>query len=193
MLRRLYDWVLHWAETPYGSWALFLLAFSESSFFPIPPDILLIALAVSIPQKSLKYALICSAGSVLGGCFGYLIGWQFMASIGTRIVDFYGLTAKVEYIEVLYNKYDAWAVAIAGFTPIPYKVFTIAAGAFKINFSVFVVASLVSRSARFFLVGGLIYIFGPSIQSFIDKYFNVLATAFTVLLIAGFLIIKYLL
>jgi membrane protein YqaA with SNARE-associated domain len=170
-----------------------LLAFSESSFFPIPPDILLIALAVAIPKKSLKYALICSAGSVLGGCFGYLIGWQFMASIGTRIVDFYGLTAKVEYIEVLYNKYDAWAVAIAGFTPIPYKVFTIAAGAFKINFSVFVVASLVSRSARFFLVGGLIYIFGPSIQSFIDKYFNVLATAFTVLLIAGFLIIKYLL
>ncbi|MGA9178678.1 MAG: YqaA family protein [Desulfobacterales bacterium] len=193
MLRRLYDWVLHWAETPYGSWALFLLAFSESSFFPIPPDILLIALAVAIPKKSLKYALICSAGSVLGGCFGYLIGWQFMASIGTRIVDFYGLTAKVEYIEVLYNKYDAWAVAIAGFTPIPYKVFTIAAGAFKINFSVFVVASLVSRSARFFIVGGLIYIFGPSIQSFIDKYFNVLAIAFTILLIAGFLIIKYLL
>ncbi len=193
MLRRLYDWVLHWAETPYGSWALFLLAFSESSFFPIPPDILLIALAVSIPKKSLKYALICSAGSVLGGCFGYLIGWQFMASIGNRIVDFYGLTPKVEYIEILYNKYDAWAVAIAGFTPIPYKVFTIAAGAFKINFSVFVIASLVSRSARFFLVGGLIYMFGPSIQSFIDKYFNILATAFTVLLITGFLIIKYLL
>ena len=193
MLRRLYNWVLHWAETPYGSWALFLLAFSESSFFPIPPDILLIALAVSIPKKSLKYALICSAGSVLGGCFGYLIGWQFMASVGNRIVDFYGLTPKVEYIEILYNKYDAWAVAIAGFTPIPYKVFTIAAGAFKINFSVFVIASLVSRSARFFLVGGLIYMFGPSIQSFIDKYFNILATAFTVLLITGFLIIKYLL
>ncbi|PLX53256.1 MAG: cytochrome B [Desulfobacteraceae bacterium] len=193
MLRRLYDWVLRWAETPYGSWALFLLAFSESSFFPIPPDILLIALAVAIPKKSLKYALICSAGSVLGGCFGYLIGWQFMASVGTRIVDFYGLTPKVEYIELLYNKYDEWAVGIAGFTPIPYKVFTIAAGAFKINFSVFVVASLLSRSARFFLVGGLIYIFGPGIQSFIDKYFNILATAFTVLLIAGFLIIKYLL
>jgi membrane protein YqaA with SNARE-associated domain len=193
MLRRLYNWVLHWAETPYGSWALFLLAFSESSFFPIPPDILLIALAVSIPKKSLKYALICSAGSVLGGCFGYLIGWQFMASVGNRIVDFYGLTPKVEYIEILFNKYDAWAVAIAGFTPIPYKVFTIAAGAFKINFSVFVIASLVSRSARFFLVGGLIYMFGPSIKSFIDKYFNILAAAFTVLLITGFVIIKYLL
>jgi len=189
------------------------LAFSESSFFPIPPDILLIALAVAVPKKSLKYALICSAGSVLGGCFGYLIGWhlicsagsvlggcfgyligwQFMASVGNRIVDFYGLTPKVEYIEALYNKYDAWAVGIAGFTPIPYKVFTIAAGAFNINFSVFLIASCLSRSARFFLVGGLIYVFGPSIQSFIDKYFNILAIAFTVLLVAGFLIIKYLL
>ncbi|OEU67294.1 MAG: cytochrome B, partial [Desulfobacterales bacterium PC51MH44] len=185
MLRRLYDWVLSWAETPYGTWALFLLAFSESSFFPIPPDILLIALAVAIPRKSLKYALICSVGSVLGGCFGYLIGWQFMASIGDRIIDFYGLTPKFEYIAALYNKYDAWAVGIAGFTPIPYKVFTISAGAFNINFSVFVIASMLSRSARFFLVGGLIYIFGPTIQSFIDKYFNILAIAFTVLLIAG--------
>ena len=193
MLRRLYDWVLYWAETPYGTWALFLLAFCESSFFPIPPDILLIALAIAIPKKSLKYALICSAGSVLGGCFGYLIGWQFMASIGSPIVDFYGLGTKVEYIGALYNKYDAWAVAIAGFTPIPYKVFTIAAGAFKINFSVFVLTSLVSRSARFFIVGGLIYLFGPKIQGFIEKYFNILAVAFTVLLVLGFVIIKYLL
>ncbi len=193
MLRRLYDWVLSWAETPYGTWALFLLAFCESSFFPIPPDILLIALAVAVPKKSLKYALICSAGSVLGGCFGYLIGWQFMASIGNTIVNFYGLGAKVEYIGDLYNKYDAWAVGIAGFTPIPYKVFTIAAGAFKINFSVFVLTSLVSRSARFFIVGGLIYIFGAKIQGFIDKYFNILAVAFTVLLVLGFVFIKYLL
>ncbi len=193
MLRRLYDWVLHWAQTPYGAWALFILAFSESSFFPIPPDILLIALAVSIPNKSFKYALICSTGSVLGGCFGYLIGWQFMTSLGNRIVDFYGLTSKVAYIAELYNHYDAWAVAVAGFTPIPYKVFTISAGAFKINFAVFVLASLISRSARFFLIGGLIYIFGPQIQNFIDKYFNLLATAFTILLVAGFIIIKYLL
>jgi len=193
MLRRLYDWVLSWAKTPYGSWALFLLAFSESSFFPIPPDVLLIALAVAIPKKSFKYALICSFGSVLGGCFGYLIGWKFMALIGNHIVELYGLTPKVETIEILYNKYDAWAVGIAGFTPIPYKVFTISAGAFQINFLVFVIASFVSRSARFFLVGGLIYTFGPQIQRFIDKYFNILATAFTVLLVIGFIIIKYLL
>lgn len=193
MIRRLYDWVLSWAETPYGSWALFLLAFSESSFFPIPPDVLLIALAVAIPNKSFKYALICSLGSVLGGCFGYLIGWKFMALIGNRIVELYGLTPQVETIEILYNKYDAWAVGIAGFTPIPYKVFTISAGVFQINFLVFVIASLVSRSARFFLVGGLIYTFGPQIQRFIDNYFNLLATTFTVLLVVGFIIIKYLL
>ena len=193
MLRRLYDWVISWAETPYGTWALFLLAFSEASFFPIPPDVLLIVLAVAIPRKSLKYALICSSGSVLGGCFGYLIGWQFMASIGDHIVEFYGLAARFEYIKLLYNRYDAWAVGIAGFTPIPYKVFTISAGAFNINFMVFVIASLVSRSARFFLVGGLIYVFGTSIRDFIDKYFNILVTAFTILLVAGFLIIKYLL
>jgi membrane protein YqaA with SNARE-associated domain len=191
MLRRLYDWILSWAETPYGAWALFLLAFCESSFFPIPPDVLLIALAVAVPKKSLKYALICSAGSVLGGCFGYLIGWHFMASIGSPIVAFYGLGAKVEYIGALYKKYDAWAVGIAGFTPIPYKVFTIAAGVFKINFSVFVLTSLVSRSARFFIVGGLIYVFGAKIQGFIDKYFNILAVAFTVLLVLGFVGIKY--
>jgi len=157
MLRRLYDWVLSWAKTPF------------------------------------KYALICSFGSVLGGCFGYLIGWKFMALIGNHIVELYGLTPKVEAIEILYNKYDAWAVGIAGFTPIPYKVFTISAGAFQINFLVFVIASFVSRSARFFLVGGLIYTFGPQIQRFIDKYFNILATAFTVLLVIGFIIIKYLL
>jgi len=192
MLRRLYDWVLHWADTPYGGWALFFLAFAESSFFTVPPDILLIALAVGAPKKSLRYALICSAGSVLCGCFGYLIGWQFMEAIGIRIIEFYNLTAKVDIIADLFQRYDAWAIAIAGFTPIPYKVFTISAGAFSINFIVFVLASIVSRSARFFIVGGLIYVFGPAIQAFIDRYFNILAVSFTILLVGGFILIKYL-
>ncbi len=190
MLRRLYSWVLHWAKTPYGSWALFLLALSESSFFPVPPDVLLIALAVSIPKKSFKYALICTAGSLIGGCLGYLIGWQFMITVGEKIIQFYGLTHKMQYIKDLYMQYDAWAIGIAGFTPIPYKVFTISAGAFDINFTVFLVASAVSRAARFFLVGWLIYIFGPKIKTFIDKYFNILAITFVVLLVAGFAIIK---
>ncbi len=191
-MRRLYDWVLHWAATPYGTWALFLLAFAESSFFPIPPDVLLIAMCVARPERSFRFALVCSVGSVLGGCLGYLIGWQFMASLGSRIVDFYGLTEKVTYIENLYSTYDAWAVGIAGFTPIPYKVFTIAAGMFKIDFAVFVLASAASRSARFFLVGGLIRVFGPQIQRFIDRYFDILAVSFTVLLVGGFVLFKYL-
>lgn len=191
MLRRLYDWVLHWAATPYGTWALFLLAFAESSFFPIPPDVLLIAMCVATPQRSFKYALVCSIGSVLGGCLGYVIGWQFMASIGSRIVDFYGLADKVAVIENLYNTYDAWAVGIAGFTPIPYKVFTIAAGMFRIDVAVFVLASSVSRSARFLLLAGSIFLFGPRIKAFIDRYFDILAVTFTVLLVGSFVLLKY--
>jgi membrane protein YqaA with SNARE-associated domain len=191
MFRKLYDWVLHWAHTPYGAWALFIVAFVESSVFPIPPDVLLIALAVSIPQKAFRFALICSVGSVLGGWLGYLIGWQFMSVIGEPIIRLYGLTEKVDYIRALYQQYDAWAVGIAGFTPLPYKIFTIAAGAFDINFWVFTIASILSRSARFFLVAGMIYTFGPAIQSFINKYFDMLAIAFTVCLIGGFVLVKY--
>ncbi|MBW2194251.1 MAG: DedA family protein [Deltaproteobacteria bacterium] len=191
MLRRLYDWVLHWAKTPYGTWALFILAFCESSFFPIPPDVLLIAVCVAVPTRSFKYAMVCSVGSVLGGCLGYFIGWQFMVSIGEAIIRFYGLHDKYEYIQQLYKTYDAWAVGIAGLTPIPYKVFTITAGAFHINFMVFLIASAVSRSARFFVVGGLIYMFGSKIQSFIERRFNILAVLFVILLILGFVVIKY--
>lgn len=192
-IRKTYDWVLHWAETPYGTWALFVLAFCESSFFPIPPDVLLIALAISIPAKAFRYALVCSVGSVLGGAFGYFIGMGLMDSIGQPILNFYGVTDKYEYIGEMYNKYNAWAVGVAGFTPIPYKVFTIAAGAFKIDFWVFLLASLVSRSARFFIVAALIYKFGSPIKTFIEKYFNLLTITFTVLLIAGFILIKFVL
>ncbi len=190
-LRRLYDWVQHFAETPYGAWALFLLAFAESSFFPVPPDVLLIALAVSVPLKAFRYALICSGGSVLGGIFGYVIGYQFMDLIGLGILNFYGLIEKYEGVAELYNRYNVWVVGIAGFTPIPYKVFTISAGAFKINFLLFLLASMVSRSARFFLVAGLIYIFGAQIRAFIDRYFNILTVVFVLLLVAGFILIGF--
>ncbi len=190
LVRRLYDWVLHWAETPYGSLALLVLAFCESSFFPIPPDVLLIALAISIPKRAFYYALLCSVGSVVGGMFGYLIGQEFMELIGMPIIRFYGVMDHYDSIQALYQRYDAWAVGIAGFTPIPYKVFTISAGAFKINFLVFLIASTVSRSARFFLVGSLIFFFGPPIRAFIDRYFEILAMAFVVLLILGFAALK---
>ena len=192
-MKRLYDWVLSWAHTPYGSVALFVLAFAESSFFPIPPDVLLIALAISIPARSFRYALICSVGSLLGGMFGYLIGYMFMGGVGDRIIELYHFRDNYEYIQKLYREYDAWAVGIAGFTPIPYKVFTITAGAFKIDFWVFAIASAVSRGARFFIVGGIIYYYGESIKRFIDRYFNILSIAFVVILITGFAAVKLLL
>ncbi|KPA11816.1 cytochrome B561 [Candidatus Magnetomorum sp. HK-1] len=190
-MKRLYQWVLSWAHTPYGIWALFILAFCESSFFPIPPDVLLIALAVSIPKRSFYFALNCSIGSVLGGLLGYFIGYQFMSTAGLPILEFYGLTSKFNDIQSIYTQYDAWAIAIAGFTPIPYKVFTISAGAFKINLLVFTIASFISRSARFFIIAALIYFMGEKIQLFIEKYFNLLSIFFVVALIAGFVVIKF--
>lgn len=190
-LKRLYDWVLHWAETPYAIPALFILAFTESSFFPVPPDVLLITLSLSIPKKAFKYAFICTVSSVIGGMAGYFIGLQLMDLIGMPILKFYGAMEKYEYLQALYMRYDAWVVGIAGFTPIPYKVFTIAGGAFKISFPVFVLASIAGRAGRFFLVAGFIYLYGPPIKNFIDKYFNLLTFLFFALLIGGFLLIKY--
>jgi len=193
VLRRLYDWVLHWVETPYAVPALFALAFIESSFFPVPPDVLLIALALGLPKKALRYAAICTIGSVAGGICGYAIGLKLMDMIGMPILNFYGYGAveKYEYVQAFYMKYDAWAVGMAAFTPIPYKVFTIAAGAFKINFPVFVMASIAGRGGRFFLIAGIIYIFGPIVKDFIDRYFNLLTFVFFALLVGGFIIIKY--
>lgn len=189
-LQRLYNRCMEWIKTPAGIWALFFIAVAESSFFPLPPDVFLIALCVAVPRKSFKYAAVCAAGSVLGGAFGYGLGWAFMDTLGQRILDLYGLEGKYQVVQALYQKYDAWAVAAAGFTPLPYKLFTISAGAFKINFPVFMLVSLAARSARFFLVAGLIYKFGAPVQTFIDKYFNILSIVFLVLLVGGFVLIK---
>ena len=193
LIRKLYDWVLHWATTRYAIPVLFLVSFVESSFFPIPPDVLLIAMVIAAPAGWFRLALICSIGSVLGGMFGYLIGYQFMDLIGNRIVEFYHFQEKWEKIGVLYDKYDVWAVVVAGFTPLPYKVFTLSAGAFKINFSTFVLASAVSRSARFFLVAALLYKFGPPFKVLIEKYFNLFTIIFVFLLIFGFFVLKVIL
>lgn len=188
IVRRLYEWVLHWAHTPYGIWALFVLAFTESSFFPIPPDVLLIALALSIPAKSFRYALICSAGSVLGGLVGYFIGWQLMDLVGFPIMKFYGILEQYETVRQSYEEYNAVIVFIAAFTPIPYKLITITAGAFKLNILTFTIASLIGRSARFFLVAWLIHRFGQRIKEFIEKYFDILSLVFVGLVVLGFII-----
>lgn len=190
ILRRTYDWVLHWAATPYAVSALFVLSFTESSFFPIPPDVLLIAMAVAVPKRAFYFGGVCSVASVLGGMLGYGLGYGFMDLIGNRILAFYHFEEKFKTIRILYNQYEGWAVAAAAFTPLPYKVFTLAAGAFKINFSVFVLASAVARSARFFLVSGLIYCFGSSVKEVIEKYFNILSIVFFISLFLGFYLIK---
>jgi len=191
-IRRLYDWTIHWAKTPHSTWALFLLAFCESSFFPIPPDVLLIALTVALPSKSFRYAWICSIGSVLGGCFGYLIGYEFYEYVGRPIISFYNITDVFDAVSMQFQNNAFTAIAVAGFTPIPYKVFTIAAGVCKVNIFILILASAISRSARFFMVAGLFYLFGPKIKVFIEKFFNIFTIVFVILLISGFVAIKYL-
>jgi len=193
LLRKLYDWVLHWADTPYGPLALFLLALAESSFFPIPPDALLIALCLGAIKKSWRFALYTSVASVIGGMIGYSIGlgiWPVVDSFFFKYVPGFS-ESLFQQVMANYNQYGFWYVFLAGFTPIPYKVFTIASGVFKLNFFLFLLASTVSRSLRFFAVAGLFRKFGPGIKGFIDKYFNLLAILFFILLIGGFLIIKY--
>ena len=249
--RRLYDWVLHWADTPYGGPALFVMAFAESSFFPIPPDVLLAPLVLGNRRKWFGYALACSLASLLGGMLGYLIGsfaWQAVGGVfhdyvpgfrrdtvllldGSEIEGLIDaesvkvalplMEEQVQYPAIitdtagrrhqltelgirrvrvgafskaggLYSTYDFWIVFIAGFTPLPYKVITISAGVFGINFPVFLVASAVSRAARFFLVAGLIGICGEWIKPKIDRYFNLLCILFVILLVGGFALFKYL-
>jgi membrane protein YqaA with SNARE-associated domain len=193
LIRRLYNWVLHWAHTPYGTPALAALSAAESSFFPIPPDPLLMALAMSRPERSLWYAFVCSASSVVGGMLGYLIGWQmwhlvsefFFANIPGFTHDIFDLVAQK------YNDNAFLAVFTAAFTPIPYKVFTIAGGVFEISFVEFVAASVAGRSMRFFLVAGLIRVLGAAIKEKIDRYFDWFALGFTALLVLGFMVIKY--
>lgn len=191
MLRRAYQWVIHWSETPYGSWALFLLAFAESSCFPVPPDVLLIALAVGQPQAAFQFALICSFGSVLGGLAGYAIGFFAFATIGQSLLHLYDPDLAVfNQIKELYNTWGFWGVLIAAVTPIPYKVFTIASGMFKFDLFQFILASIFGRSLRFFLVSGLIFWGGEPLKLWIEKYFDWLAWSFLAVLILGFAILK---
>ena len=223
-LKKLYDWVLHWAETPYGGPALFLLAFAEASFFPIPPDPLLIALVLGVRKKAWRYAGIALAGSVLGGMLGYYFGyalfdtvsaivayivgphtWYGVAHEGAQVVQiagykFYNYAAGSPFlkdasvflrVKAMYDNNAFMAMFTAAFTPIPYKVFTISAGYFHVNPVSLFLAAILGRGGRFFGVAGLIYAFGPPIKRFIDKYFDILAIIFTILLIGGFVLVKH--
>ena len=198
VLRKIYNWVLHWAETPHGLIALFILSFSEASFFPVPPDVLLIVLILGRREQALKFAVICSIASIAGGFVGYSIG-HFIWWDGTNynsIANFFfnnvpGFTeALFQQIQNQYNDYGFIIIFTAGFTPIPFKVFTISAGAFDISLPLFLIASTISRSARFFLVSFLIWKFGEKINYFIDRYFNLLSIIFVIILFGSYLLIN---
>ncbi|MBI3089114.1 MAG: DedA family protein [Candidatus Tectomicrobia bacterium] len=186
MLHSLIAWTIHWAHTPYAWPALFLLAFAESSFFPIPPDVLLIALVLVDPSLAEYYATVCMLGSVLGGMFGYLIGVKG----GRPLLERFVAQRKILVTRLYFERYGAWAVGIAAFTPIPYKVFTIAAGVFAANFPRFVWASVLGRGGRFFLVALTLKVFGVYAKPLIERYLNAATVIFVLLLIAGFIVMR---
>ena len=189
-IRSCYDWTINWAKTKYANWALFCISFAESSFFPVPPDVLLIPMVIAERKKWFQIALLCSVASVLGSLLGYFIGYQLFELVGQKIVDFYNMQDVVRMLSEKYSQHAFITVFTAAFTPIPYKAITITAGLFKISLLSLVIASAVGRSARFFIVAGLIRIFGEKIQYFIEKYFNLLTIVFIVLLVGGFAILK---
>jgi membrane protein YqaA with SNARE-associated domain len=192
LLRRLYNWTLSLAERKHSTIWLAGLAFAESSFFPVPPDVLLIPLVMGGRRKAMRFATVCTAASVIGGLFGYLIGLTFMDVVGNWLIEHYGVRSQFELVKTMLNDNAFWFMFTAGLTPIPYKVFTIAAGVTQTNLAIFVVASILGRGARFYTVSILLYYFGEPIKRWIDKYFNLACVLFTVALIGGFFAIKYL-
>lgn len=198
-MKRLYNWVLEWAITPYASIALFLFAFVEAIFFPIPADILLIVLVLGCRPKAFRYALYVTVGSVSGAIVGYLAGHFMWVNASGEFTWFANIffnnipgfsTDLYDKIKIMYAQYDFWIIFTAGFTPVPYKLFTVTAGVFDMNLMLFLFASLISRGARFFLITFLLYRYGPRVKVFIEKYFNVIALGFAMSLIGGLVIAK---
>lgn len=186
MFQDLYQWMVSWSESPYADPALFVLAFAESSVFPVPPDVLLVALTLGNPSWGLYYAGITTVGSVLGGTLGYLVGWWGGKPLLLWLVG----QDRVSRVHDAFERYEGRMILIAGLTPVPYKVFTIGAGAFYVNFRVFVVASLVSRGARFFLVAGTLQLLGPWVKDILEQYFNLFTVVLAACVVLGYWIVK---
>lgn len=193
MLRSLYDWTISLAQRPDALWVLAVVSFVESSFFPIPPDVLMIPMIIAAPQRAFRIAAVATIASVLGGCLGYALGAFFFDAIGQPILSLYGYEAKFAEFQHTYNEWGAWAVLIAGVTPFPYKVITILSGVTGLSFTVFTVASVAARAARFFLVAALLWKFGPPVRDFIERRLGLVTTVFMALLLGGFLVARYLL
>ena len=192
MIRRLYDWTYSLSQHPHAFWALFFIAFIESSVFPIPPDILLIPIIFANRSQAFKLALICTIGSTFGGVFGYSIGYFFFEQIGMPIVELYGYTNALQTFSEQFNEWGVWIVAAAGFTPLPYKIITITSGVTHLNFGIFLITSILSRGARFFLIALVLKYCGAKIEQILEKHLNLITTAIFTLLIGGFVVAYYL-
>ena len=190
LLRRAYDWTIHWADTPQGLAALFLIAVAESSFFPIPPDVLLIAIVAARPTRWIMAAGLCSGGSLLGAAIGYVIGFALMATVGEPIIGFYGAEQHWDRFVALAETWGTWFLAAAAFSPIPFKVATIASGAIEMPFGPFLGISLIGRAARFFLVAGALRMFGARIRRTLEDNFDLASLLFVALLVGGFLVLR---
>lgn len=192
MLKTLYNWTISLAEHPRAIWALAIVAFVESSVFPIPPDILMIPMIVARPSKAFLIAGVAMVASVLGGLLGYYIGWGLFDTVGQPILEFYGKADKFDEFATRYNEYGAWAVLIAGVTPFPYKVITILSGSTGLSLPIFFLSSVVARGLRFFIIAALLWKFGTPIRDFIERRLGLMFTLFVVILLAGFAAVKYL-
>ncbi len=191
MLRRVYEWTLSLAASPFALWALAVISFVESSVFPIPPDVLLIPMVIARPSRAWVIAGVCTLASVAGGAFGYFIGWGLFEQVGRPVLQFYGKAARFEEFSATYNAWGAWAVLIAGVTPFPYKVITILSGATGLNFWVFMVASAIARGLRFFLIAALLWKFGAPVRDFIDRRLGLVFTVGIAGLLGGFFALRY--
>ncbi len=191
-LRSLYDWTLRQAASPYAIWILAFVTFIESSVFPIPPDILLIPMVLAMRNRAWLLAGLCTVMSVTGGVAGYAIGAFLYESLGQPILELYGKLDKFESFQAMYNEWGAWIVMMGGLTPFPYKVITIASGLTGLNLVTFVIFSIIARGMRFFLIAWLLWRFGAPIKAFIERYLGLLSIVFLVMLVAGFLVLKWL-
>ena len=191
MMRRMYDWMMGMARSDKAPHALFTVSFIESSFFPIPPDVMLVPMVLAQRMKAWWFATVATLGSVLGGAAGYAIGYFFFEALGQPILAFYGKADSFDQFAQWFNEWGVWILIIKGMTPFPYKVLTITAGVTKMPFLEFMIASVVARAMRFFLVAGLLYWFGEPIRDFIEKRLSLVTTLFVVALVGGFIAVKY--
>ena len=192
MIRNLYDWTMNFARHRHAMWALAIVAFIESSVFPIPPDVLIIPMVIAAPHRAWRIAAVATLASVLGGCLGYVIGAGFMETLGQPILEFYGKADKFDALAARFNEIGGWAVLIAGVTPFPYKVITIFSGVTNLSFPLFLGISVIARALRFFIVAGLLWKFGAPIRDFIERRLGVILSVSLVVFIAGFYAVRYL-